>query len=339
MTCTVRSSAICETAISRRSILSARFPIRRTRGCRRERRSAERSRRTRLFTTSPMKARWRQETGFSSIGANNFGLVPFDTTQVGQPFGTVLLTRQQIGFLTNPAVLQQEFLNPLFGQEVGQYTALAASSSGMALKGAWPATLGGFSGFPTSCPPPTPNLLCAGFVRAAEQPGRQLSGLGAHRSLLASPGPQPDQQQPADAAGRRESQRPDRHSGAGAGSAEFRAEFLFADFAAELSRLEHCRAGPRGPSATNKINELRFQYARRGLLYDFSRAAGGSNVAVNIPGFAFFGREPFSFVHRTEQRYQFTDNFTWSKGSHNYQVWRGRQLHPDRGQFHGELWR
>ena len=26
---------------------------------------------------------WRQETGFSSIGANNFGLVPFDTTQSG----------------------------------------------------------------------------------------------------------------------------------------------------------------------------------------------------------------------------------------------------------------
>ena len=67
----------------------------------------------------------------------------------------------------------------------------------------------------------------------------------------------------------------------------------------------------------NKINELRFQYARRGLLYNFSRAAGGSNVAVNIPGFAFFGREPFSFVNRTEERYQFTDNFSWSKGSHN----------------------
>jgi len=57
---------------------------------------------------------WRQETGFSSIGANNFGLVPFDTTLVGQPFGTVQLTPQQVGFLTNPAVLQQEGLNPAF---------------------------------------------------------------------------------------------------------------------------------------------------------------------------------------------------------------------------------
>jgi hypothetical protein len=67
----------------------------------------------------------------------------------------------------------------------------------------------------------------------------------------------------------------------------------------------------------NRINEFRFQYARRGLLYGFSRTAGGSGVAVNIPGFAFFGREPFSFVKRTEERYQATDNFSWSKGTHN----------------------
>src|SRR5271169_1778218 len=50
----------------------------------------------------------RHETGFSSVGANNFGLVPFDTTQVGLPLGTLQLTpgsAGQIGFLTNPAVL------------------------------------------------------------------------------------------------------------------------------------------------------------------------------------------------------------------------------------------
>jgi len=67
----------------------------------------------------------------------------------------------------------------------------------------------------------------------------------------------------------------------------------------------------------NKINEFRFQYSRRGLFYGPSRGPGGENVAVNIPGFAFFGREPFSFIKRTEQRYQATDNFSWSKGSHN----------------------
>ena len=50
----------------------------------------------------------RHETGFSSIGANNFGLVPFDTTQVGLPFGTLQLTPDQVSFLTNPAVLGTE---------------------------------------------------------------------------------------------------------------------------------------------------------------------------------------------------------------------------------------
>src|SRR5581483_2379282 len=68
---------------------------------------------------------------------------------------------------------------------------------------------------------------------------------------------------------------------------------------------------------SNKLNEFRFQYARRGLLYNFAQAPGGANVAVNIPGFAFIGREPFSFVDRTEQRYQFTDNYSWTLGSHN----------------------
>ncbi|MGH9601113.1 MAG: TonB-dependent receptor domain-containing protein, partial [Terriglobales bacterium] len=79
----------------------------------------------------------------------------------------------------------------------------------------------------------------------------------------------------------------------------------------------------------NKINEFRFQYARRGLLYSFSKQGDstgtfgdsgtnpdGGQVAINIPGFAFFGREPFSFADRTEQRYQASDNFSWLKGNH-----------------------
>jgi hypothetical protein len=67
----------------------------------------------------------------------------------------------------------------------------------------------------------------------------------------------------------------------------------------------------------NKVNQFGFQYARRGLSYFFSSAPGGSDVAVNIPGFAFFGREPYSFIQRVEQRYQFTDNFSWTMGRHD----------------------
>src|SRR5207253_2593100 len=92
----------------------------------------------RTFYYFSYEGTWRQETGFSSIGANNFGLIPFDTTRVGQPFGVLQLTPDQIAFLTNPAVLQAEALDPTgFGAEVGNYTALAGASSGMSINGAW----------------------------------------------------------------------------------------------------------------------------------------------------------------------------------------------------------
>ena len=68
----------------------------------------------------------------------------------------------------------------------------------------------------------------------------------------------------------------------------------------------------------NRVNESRFQYARRGNYYSYNTAIpAGADVAEDIPGFAFFGREPYSIVRRTEQRYQFTDNFSWSIGRHN----------------------
>ena len=66
------------------------------------------------------------------------------------------------------------------------------------------------------------------------------------------------------------------------------------------------------------MNEFRFQYARRGLSYFYNtQIPGGSDPAVNIPGFAYFGREPYSYIQRVEQRYQFTDNFSWTIGRHN----------------------
>ncbi|MDP9268601.1 MAG: TonB-dependent receptor [Acidobacteriota bacterium] len=68
---------------------------------------------------------------------------------------------------------------------------------------------------------------------------------------------------------------------------------------------------------SNKVNEFRFQYARRGLKYDFNTLIPeGGDVAVNIAGFGFIGREPFSVVDRVEQRWQFADNFSWVHGNH-----------------------
>src|SRR5712664_695028 len=56
------------------------------------------------------------------------------------------------------------------------------------------------------------------------------------------------------------------------------------------------------------FNEFRMQVARSGLHFGFSQLPGGSNIAVNIPGFAYFGREPYSTVDRIERRFEFTDN-------------------------------
>lgn len=66
------------------------------------------------------------------------------------------------------------------------------------------------------------------------------------------------------------------------------------------------------------FNEFRFQFARRGLHFGFSPLPGGSNVGVNIPGFAYFGREPYSTVDRIERRYEFTDNVTLIRGRHTF---------------------
>ena len=68
----------------------------------------------------------------------------------------------------------------------------------------------------------------------------------------------------------------------------------------------------------NKVNEFRFQYARRGLSYFYNtEIPAGSDPAINITGVAYFGREPYSFIQRTEQRYQVSDNFSWTVGRHN----------------------
>jgi len=68
---------------------------------------------------------------------------------------------------------------------------------------------------------------------------------------------------------------------------------------------------------TNKVNEFRFQYARRGLQYFYSDAPGGSNVASNIAGFGFVGREPYSYIQRNRAALPVHHNFSWTLGRHD----------------------
>ena len=66
------------------------------------------------------------------------------------------------------------------------------------------------------------------------------------------------------------------------------------------------------------FNEFRAQIARRGLHFGFSQLPGGSNIGVNIPGFAYFGREPYSTVDRIERRFEFTDYVSVIRGGHTF---------------------
>ncbi len=68
------------------------------------------------------------------------------------------------------------------------------------------------------------------------------------------------------------------------------------------------------------FNQFRFQFARRGLHFGYSELPGGSDIGVNIPGYAYFGREPYSTVDRIERRFQFTDNVTVVRGTHTFKM-------------------
>ncbi len=254
---------------------------------------------------------WRQETGFSSIGANNFGLSPFDASAfLGLPPQAFVIqaTPDQAAFLS---------VVPPGTPGIAQYVVLLGRSSGMALDGVWPgppAFGGGASGFPTSCQVP-PCFVPESFVPLKSLIGnfpvsertdlyslRLDHNFTTNNRLSLRGGASPSDQTGIQV----QAQGPQN----------------FGQNALSRTSVQNYHdwsimGQDQWTIGNNKINEFRFQYVRRGLLYSFSRAPGGSNVGVNIPGFAFFGREPFSFVKRTEQRYQMTDNFSWSKGSHN----------------------
>ena len=259
----------------------------------------------------------RQETGFSSIGQGNFDLSPFDTTLVGLPFGALQLTSPQIGFLTNPTVLaaeQNPGQYPGFAQAVGAYAEILGASSGMAVNGAWPIGLGGQPGFISTCQNPGTCFVPGSFQTLASQEGnfpvsegtslyslRIDHNLSSNNRLTLRGNVSPSTVSGIEVSGQ------DQPFGQNAYSRT--SQQTYRDVAGV--------AQDTWTVGTNKVNEFRFQYARRGLSYSYNtKIPGGSTPAVNIPGFAYFGREPYSYIQRVENRYQFTDNFSWTKGNH-----------------------
>jgi hypothetical protein len=266
----------------------------------------------------------RHETGFSDIGQGNFGLVPFDTSQVGLPFGTLQLTPDQVGFFTNPATLAAE-ADPAFLAGVEQYAVLTGASSGQAIQGFWPSQLvqgatGGllssWAGFPTTC---SPGSACAPVPASYQTLASQIGNfpvfegtslyslridhnINVNNRLMLRFNVSPSTVTGIEVSGQ------DQPAGQNAYSRT--SEQTYRDIAGVVQDT--------WTIGNNKVNEFRFQYARRGLSYFYNtQIPGGSDPAVNIPGFAYFGREPYSYIQRVEQRYQVVDNFSWTMGAHN----------------------
>jgi Carboxypeptidase regulatory-like domain len=265
----------------------------------------------------------RHETGFSSIGqdclaANSqtcFGLTPF------APAGNVLLTsgpNSQIAFLSDPNVQATEAANPLYAGEVMKYVFLAGASSGQAINGQWPAAFAGSSkivGFPTTCPPPGNCFVPASFQSLASQEGnfpvfegtslysiRLDHNVSNSNRLTLRLNASPSTVTGIEVSGQDQP--------FGQNSYSRTSQQSYRDVAGVVQDT--------WTLGTSKVNEFRFQYARRGLNYFYNtKTPLGSDPAVNIPGYAYFGREPYSYIQRTEQRYQFTDNFSWSLGRHD----------------------
>jgi hypothetical protein len=241
------------------------------------------------------------------------------------PFGVLQLTPDQIAFLTDPAVLATEQASSAYANEVGQYAVLAGASSGQGVQGAWPTDLvkgltGGFlsswAGFPTSCAPPGPCVpVPQSYQTLASQIGnfpvfegtskyslRLDHNLTNRNRLTLRANVSPSTVTGIEVSGQ------DQPFGQNAYSRT--SQQTYRDAAGLVQDTWSI--------GNNKVNEFRFQYARRALDYFYNTdIAAGSSPAVNIPGFAYFGREPYSYIQRTEQRYQFTDNFSWSIGHHD----------------------
>jgi hypothetical protein len=259
----------------------------------------------------------RHETGFSDIGANNYGLTAFDTTQVGLPFGTLQLTPQQIAFLTSPTTLATEAASPAFATAVGQYAFLAGASSGMAINRVWPTSLtglAGVSGFPSTCTPATlPCFVPASYNGLASQAGnfpvfegtslwalRIDHKINSSNQLMLEGRVSPSTVTGIEVEGQ------DQPAGQNGYSRTSQQTYRDITGIAEWSKI----------IGTNKVNDFLFEYARRGLNYNFSNGPGGADPAVNITGYAYIGREPYSYIQRTEDRYEFADTFSWTKGAH-----------------------
>ena len=267
----------------------------------------------------------RQETGFTNIGANDF-----DRVDLGVPGLPFKVTQAQRNFILPLLASSDPNLRAL-GQT---YAALAGSANSVAVNGIDPGVISGagpgarFS-LPVTCVPSTLSPIpCSPSGRglaplpASFVPLNSLRGnypISEGTSLWSA---RLDQQwNQRNNSFLRVSVSPSLITGIQVNAQNQN----FGQNAGSRTSLQQTRdlavVGQHVTAITDSLfNEARFQFARRGLHYGFSQLPGGSGLGVNITGFAFFGREPFSTVDRIERRFQWTDNLSWIKGHHTFKV-------------------
>jgi len=91
----------------------------------------------------------------------------------------------------------------------------------------------------------------------------------------------------------------------------------------------------------NRVNEFRFQYARRGLSYFYNTAIpGGSDPAVNIPGFGLLRPRTLLLTSSAwSNATSFTDNFSWTIGRHDTKFGVDFNYIPNDCNVYRKLWR
>jgi carboxypeptidase family protein len=278
----------------------------------------------------------REETGFSSIGQGNFGFAPLNCG-AGCPLNGLPMTTAQANAVNS--LLQTG--NPVLQGLAGNYAAFVGSGASVAVNGVDPGLVATGFGLPNPgpgarfpVPVPCPASVTVGTVTCTPF-GVGLATLPTSFAPLATLRGNFPVTEKTSLWSARLDQRWNNNNNS----------FLRVSVSPSLvtgieSTAQNQVFGQNSGSRTGvnqsrdlsavfqhdtivsdkAFNQFRFQFARRGLHFGFSNLPGGDQIAVNIPGSAYFGREPYSPVDRIERRWEFTDNVSLIRGKHTFKV-------------------
>jgi carboxypeptidase family protein len=229
----------------------------------------------------------RNSIGFSSIGRDGFGL-----REIQNPFGagTLLLTLDQASYIKSapPAI-------------AAPYASIASNTAKVALYGNTPGGPQAFGLIPSRLPASFRGLATeSGNFKTTEETYfysiRFDHQLSSRHSTFIRLGVTPSNITGKTSNGQNQLEVQNSHSR------------TTNDSIRDLAVITQLQS----TMSPTLLNELRFQFARRGL----GLTTNGSNVAVEIPGVASIGQEPFAPVRRVEKRWQLADSLSYVRGSH-----------------------